>query len=646
MKKYLATILITLCTAALYAQNRDVVLANIEANSVATLSNGMRIQLVKTSEYELFTYRLTADVSAVGEGSLAGIKQVVADVTGCEYLPEDLIVKKMVSHNHALDSVFEFMSDVIYGAKYNNFNTYKQGKLDLLEQNADLKYQNIAAKAAGEKVLTSESLRSIGDKDVEQFVKQCFTPEKCIITVVADVDLATVQETAKKYFSKAVKTPPKNQPDNKRPESGDYIYALNVLKPETTVAYRCNFPFAKTSKNYALGNVAYKIMFTDSLDYGYRRSSLKSEGYSIDTRLPLQGFDVFQSELYAPLNPNFDFGAAGTKAKAKVIEEHEKMLLRPEYAAEIASHLLIYKLPKNYFTQYKQAVNNIATNEFSDFFNAIAKNGRGVMVVAGPRKTIHCQLFNAARNREVDFMTNKLEKERVIPKGFGEATILEHYLTATGLIDPPKNLIEDFESIYTFPTAGTYKCIGKIYRKHPLMYKMENYVKHAPDTLVIHYIEMFNGTIGNDSTKLFGMKQANEIRNKELRQKASFPIEMYYTELNAGVRFACDYDLDSAGIYRLEITDPQGHDYRDYFSIKDGLKTKSEVLASKGSVLAEITYTYEKNGVYTLPKVITEKSNDVTIETTILKYNTEVALKIDNFQPFTGEETDSKKKKK
>ena len=131
MKKLLATILITLCTAALYAQNRDVVLANIESNSVATLSNGMRIQLVKTSEYELFTYRLTADVSAVGEGSLAGIKQVVADVTGCEYLPEDLIVKKMVSHNHALDSVFEFMSDVIYGAKYNNFNTYKQGKLDL-----------------------------------------------------------------------------------------------------------------------------------------------------------------------------------------------------------------------------------------------------------------------------------------------------------------------------------------------------------------------------------------------------------------------------------------------------------------------------------------------------------------------------------
>lgn len=644
--KHIYTIILVLLTTALSAQNRSTILANIEAYSVATLSNGMKIQVVKTSEYQHFTYRLTADVSAVGEGNLNGIKHVVADLTGCEFLPEDLIVKKMVSHDNALDSVFEFMAEVIYGSKYTNYQEYKQNKISILENNPDLKYQNIAAQAAGEKILTAESLHTIGDKDVESFIKQCFTPEKCILTVVANVDLATVQESAKKYFGKATKTPPKNQPNAKRPESGDYIYALDVLKPETTVAYRCNFPFAKTSKNYALGNVAYKIMFTDSLDYGYRRASLKSESYSIDTRLPIQGFDSFQAELYAPLNPNFDFGAASAKAKAKVIEEYEKMLLRPEYAAEIASHLLIYKLPKNYFTQYKQAVNNIATNEFSDFFNAIAKNGRGVMVVAGPRKTIHCQLFNASRNREVDFMTTKLEKERVIPKGFGEATILEHYLTATGLIDPPKNLIEDFESIYTFPSAGTYKCVGKIYRKYPLMYKMENYVEHAPDTLIVHYIEMFNGTIGNDSTKLFGMKQANELRNKELRQKASFPIEMYYTELNAGVRFACDYELDSAGIYRLEITDPQGHDYRDYFSIKDGLKTKSEVLASNGSVITDISYTYEKNGVYNLPKVITEKSNDVTIETTILKYNIEVALKIDNFQPFVEEEQPDKKKKR
>ena len=117
MKHYLYTILLLLCAATLHAQNRETILSNIEGNSVITLPNGMRIQLVKTSEFQHYTYRLTADVSLVGEGQFTGIKGVVADLTGSELQPNDLIVKKMVSHNNALDSIFEFMSDMVFGGK-------------------------------------------------------------------------------------------------------------------------------------------------------------------------------------------------------------------------------------------------------------------------------------------------------------------------------------------------------------------------------------------------------------------------------------------------------------------------------------------------------------------------------------------------
>ena len=369
MKRYLSALLITLCSAVLYAQNRDAVLANIEEYTVATLSNGMRIQVVKTSEYEHFTYRLSADVSAVNEGNMPGIKQVIADLTGCEYMPEDLIVKKMVSHDNALDSVFEFMAEVLYANNFSDFNQYKNNKIDILEQNADLKFQNIAAEAAGEIILTPESLRAIDIKAVETFAKQCFSPDKCILTVVANVDAATVQNAAKKYFGKVTKNSAKAQPA-KPLESGDYIYSLDGSFPETIIAYRCNFPFIKTAKNYALGNVAYELMFLDKKDEARRRSSAKSESYSFDTKIPTQGFDVFQTELFAPRNPGFEFTEAGNKAKAIVVGEFDKMLLRPEYAAEIASHLLLYKLPKNYFSQYKQSVNAITSNELFDFFSA------------------------------------------------------------------------------------------------------------------------------------------------------------------------------------------------------------------------------------------------------------------------------------
>ena len=96
MKHYLLSILLFLCAGILCAQNRDVVLSNIENYTITQLSNGMKIQVVKTSEFQHFTYRFSADVSMVGEGNLSGVKQVVADLTGCDYMPDDLIVKKMV----------------------------------------------------------------------------------------------------------------------------------------------------------------------------------------------------------------------------------------------------------------------------------------------------------------------------------------------------------------------------------------------------------------------------------------------------------------------------------------------------------------------------------------------------------------------
>ena len=635
MKKYLVIILLTLCSAALYSQNRDVVLADIEANTVMQLANGMRLQVVKTSEYQYYTYRLTADVSTVGEGKFTGIKSVVADLTGCDFLPNDLIVKKMVSHNHALDSLFEFMADVIYGSKYADFNEYKNARLDLLENgNVETMIQRFADIAVGESFVTSESLRSIDKGTVESFVKQCFSPEKCILTVVADADPQAVFESAQKYFTKATKTAPKYQPDNKNHESGDYIYSLDAIIPDALIAYSNYFPLQKSSKNYMLGNVAYELMFFDKKEDATHESSLKSDCYRYFSRIGVDDFGRFQTGFFAPRNPGFDFATAGAKAKDRVVEEFDKMLLRPEYAAEIASYLIIYKFPKNYFSLYKQQVQALTPADISDFFSLMIKNGRSVMVVAGNRRLLHCALFDAAKEREVDFVTYKLETKRVIPKGFSELTVIDNYLNKTGLKNPPKNLVEDFVSKYTFPNSGSYSCVGKIYRKYPNMYKMQNLVMHTPDSLILHYVEMYDGVEGCDSTKLYGCIKGDSLRNKQLAQKAAFPVEAYYNQLNISARLVCDYELDTAGYYKLDITDPLGGRYHDYFSIADYTKHKTDILSSTSGVDAQISYTYELYGQYWFPKTIVEKSYDVTIETTFREYSTSESLKKTDFQQY------------
>ncbi|MBO7142793.1 MAG: insulinase family protein [Bacteroidales bacterium] len=645
MKHYLYTILLLLCAATLHAQNRETILSNIEGNSVITLPNGMRIQLVKTSEFQHYTYRLTADVSLVGEGQFTGIKGVVADLTGSELQPNDLIVKKMVSHNNALDSIFEFMSDMVFGGKQNDFHEYKQSKLQMMEGNMEYRIQSMAAQAAGEKVISKETLQALDGKTVESFIKQCFTPDKCILTVVADVDPATVQESAKKYFSKAVKTAPKSAPDARRAESCDIIYSVQVLNsPDAVVAYHSSFPVLKTAKNYAVANLAFQVMFGKRQKDAQRRASMKGESYDYFTRESADGFDIFQDEFYAPLNPGFNFDTASVHAKEQVLAEFDKMILRPEYAAEIASHILLFKLPKNFFSNYRHTVNAVSHNELFDFFNTTIKSGRCVMVVAGDRKKMHCKLYNAARTREVDYVNYDFEVSRKIPKGFGEQNIIDNYLTKTGLDNPPKNLMEDFISTYTFASAGTYECRGRIMRKYPDMFKMDSYVIHAPDTLVIHYAEMFDGEVGVDSTALWGNVHGDSVRNMQLRQKAAFPIEANYGRLNIYAGYVCDYELDSAGYYLLEVRDPFGGHYRDYFSINEGIKERSEVFDRYGNLSTEIFYQYSNQSGYTVPTVITEKSLGLVIETKIFEFNPEVAFTRDAFQPY--KEPDIKKKKR
>ncbi|MBR4440018.1 MAG: insulinase family protein [Bacteroidales bacterium] len=645
MKNFFLVICFVMCATAMSAQNRDAVLACIEDNTVSQLANGMRIQVVKTSEYQHYTYRLTADVSAVGEGQYTGIKSVVADLTGSDFLPNDLIVKKMVSHNNALDSVFEFLSEVVFGNKQNSFHDYQTSKLRQFENNYEYRVMALAAQASGEQSVNIETLRSMDSKTVESFIKQCFSPEKCILTVVADVEPSVVQEAAQKYFGKLTKTVVKSQPDNRRIPSGDVIYSIDETAVfDVVVAYRSYFPFAKTAKNYALGNVAYHVMFGKRANDADRCSSIRHDTYSYFERIFANGFDVFQGEFFAPRNPNFDFAEAGAKAKDRVIEEFDKKLLRPEYAAEIASHLLLYKFPKNYFTNYRQSVAAVTASDISDFFSGMEKNGRSVMVVQGNKRALHCALFNAARYREVDFVDSSLNPSRIIPKGFGEKTIIDNYLAATGLNNPPKNLMVDFTSTYSFGNHGTYDTRGRILRKMPDMYKMENYVVHAPDTLVIHYTEMFDGASGVDSSALWGNVRGDSIRNMELRQKAAYPIEAHYARLNIQAYNICDYELDSAGYYVLDVNDPLGGHYRDFFSIDNGVKVRTQIFLDNKAREGEILYQYAKNGAYYIPVLITERSPGLIIETKITSYNTETALKITDFQPYV-EPVDKKKKR-
>jgi hypothetical protein len=237
-----------------------------------------------------------------------------------------------------------------------------------------------------------------------------------------------------------------------------------------------------------------------------------------------------------------------------------------------------------------------------------------------------------AKDREVDFIDPNMNILSTIKKGFGAELVLQNHIQATGLNTPPKNMIVLFKSVYSYDDGTSYNAGGKIMRKQPMMYRLDNYIQHSDTTRIFHYKELFDGAIAADSTMLYGVSNNDTLRTKALRQKATFPQEAYYQELGFKYSLHCDYDLFASGYYRIDVTDALGHRYYDYYSVSSGLKNRSEKIDSEGNVMKTILYDYAKFDKYTMPKTISEVTNGLRIDIVFSNYDFKTQWKKTDFQ--------------
>ncbi|MCQ2974357.1 MAG: insulinase family protein [Bacteroidales bacterium] len=636
MNRILTILFVILTILNVNAQDKNIILSDIENSVITQLPNGLKIQIIKTSQFEYCSYRLSADISSIGEGLNPGIKKITADLTGCDLIPNDILIKTMISHKQAIDSTLEFLESVINGGKYTNFESYKTSKIKLLKDPTDkVLVDNCSSKSIGESIENIESLKKLNTQDIDAYIKLCFSPERCLLTIVTNEDPSVVISYAQKHFSTLTKVQNKTQPEILYRNKGDLIYYIEDNNTSNVeIAFRSVFHSVKSPKNLLLNNIAFRILFPNLTSFAQVKTSINDEIFVFNYSIDENDFNILIDDFYKPRNPNFTFSTS-QNAKEELRKYYNDMLVRPEFVAEIASYIPLYKFPKNYFTNFDNNINSISNSEISDYVKNINNNGTNIMIVKGKRETLLCTLLNTAKYREIDFINSNLIPLRVIAKGFDDKTIINDYLNKTGLINSPKNIVEDFISKYTFSDGSYYSCKGKISRKYPLMYKMENYVMHTQDSLIFHFLEMFDGTIGNDSTILYGCVPADSLRNKVLRQKASFPIESYYSQLGYNTKFICNYELDTAGVYLIDIKDKKGHHYHDYFSNIEYTKKKTEIINQNDEITTTITYdNYIQTGQYLLPTSIIEKSSNLKISTTINTYNISANLKKTDFQPI------------
>ena len=648
MKRIIFFCTIMLLSLVGLGQNITKVLQDIENYKIITLPNGFRIQVVVSDEYKYCNCRLTADVANIDELSKPGIKDVVAALTGSDLIAGEVIVKNMISHDKALDSLMEFLSTKIYTQpieKY-EFDNYKQRRGDYYKAESGKPFKKtsfFADNQIGRPPLPVNYLDNISQKDFADYKNYCFSPQRCLLTILSNMKIETIDSLARLYFANIQTFESPQRTTSVDIQAKDMIYFINdTILSDVASSYRNYFVCQKTPKNYVLNQVVRRLLF------GKYYSSLKDfstynyDVYSLDYTNSESNFKDFSLELIKPRGDNFKFDNSLVDSKAKVIDEFNSRLSSPDYATEIASYLILYKFQKNFFTDFVKNVNAVSATDASNFINNINKMGSNVLVFNGNQQNVHCAVISLTGERQLDITDFDNQVTFSFEKGFSVRSIFNKYLTVTGLTSPPKSLMVGFSTSYKYlKTEAEYSASGRILRKLPNMYLLENNILTDDGTMVFHYKESFDGVSAYDSTKMYGMQEVDSVRFYTLSQKAQFPNEAFVEKIGKKVELSCDYQSFKDGFFCVDILGFNGIMARHYYNMQTGLKDKVEMFSKDNQVVKTIEYTYSEQDKYLLPSLIKELTFE--LETTIQFSPYDFSLSPKKQEFFVGENPKKKK---
>lgn len=632
MRKLYCILTALLIWTGAYGQNISNVLASLENYQLITLKNGLRVQVISTPAFRDCVCKLSADVSDVSDGVNTGIKDMVAEMAGGALISNEMISKTLILHKEAVDSALTFIHSTIYGTDpmQMSFQDFKDNRIRRLRASGKTD-RMMVKEALGLPVATAQKLESISESAYMDMKEICFSPERCLITIIGDYNVEDIRTKVNELFGQIRKTPYKGRLQDKHMDPMDEIWVIDDTSAQSADVlemhfYKCD----KTPKNYVINAIAFNMTYVDM-----PAQSLSNKRYDINTISTSKGYESLMpmvKTVFGPRDAGFDMEAALQNAKSATASYFQRHLADQIFLADKAAELVLYALPRNFFSYIDQHINAIGTSDMEAFVRNTIQKGRSLMLIRGNQREMHCDLMDMAKDRDVCFLDKDGKIDSRVKKGFGAQMVLDIYLKSTGLDNPPANMMATYKSAYMYPDGNIYAAGGKIMRKLPNMYRMDNFVQHDDTMRIFHFKELYDGITAMDSSMLYGMAPADSIREIQLMQKATFPQEAKYDELGFDYKLICDYKNFKDGVHVIELTDLCGRHYRDYYSIRSGLRELSEILDDNGQVIKFIMMEYQTQGQYTLPKTVREVSNDMRIELVFSVYDLNTKWKKTDFQ--------------
>ncbi len=647
MKLILTTIFIFLSLII----DSQTVLRDLSNYKKTVLPNGMTIITVLSNQFEYLNYRIIFDFNPVDEPTKNSVKFIAKYLNLYEKNKTQFYTTK-VSDTNAIDSMFRFIKTSYFGPTFDYQKIEKNKKAirtELKKEKGNVAWHKIISNSfcfgrnsIYSNYLKSDDLDQINSQTLQTLYIKIIKPSQTTIVIVGKINADSVDKYALNIFgnwkNNELKTP--------FPEVNELAQTvIHYQQNNSAYNFSLSYPieYFYTNADFLTKTLLFQIFDDKIKKYtGKKISNLFIEHKPAPVAASFFLFYNFQAKkfesstdetfsmlrdmlIYPPSSAEID------KAKKEIINSFELSLKNPYNIANYAYILSKYKLPADYFANYKANIENITTDKLSESAQKIFKPDNASVFVQGKLNPLICQLHYIAKFYKVEFYDNYFYKYKIINKGFDSQYIINDYLKTCNASEKIKNLTINFSVQYKADTI--YNAIGVIYKKYPNFYYYKTQLIVPPDTLLQklqiadekHSLEIsaLDTTVYSNNDDFWG----------KIFRTSIFP-ELFYDKLKYTTQIICDSALIKKNIFKIKVSTPYNYFLYDYYdlSLKEKIRTeKIEYKKGLADTLQTIEYTDYKTisnkSKLRMPFTIKEKTDGFEILIKIKKIDDKTKLK-------------------
>lgn len=626
MKKIIITMVMAITAITLQAQvDRSIMPEpgpspeiNLKDAERFELKNGLKVLVVENHKLPRVSIQLRIDNPPVLEGQKSGVSSMVSSLlgNGSITIPKDEFNEEVdflgASINFGSQSAFasslskyfprllELMADAAINPNFTQ-EEFDKEKAKLL---TGLKTEEKDVSAISNRVqsalaygvkhpygefTTEETVNNITLADVKKFYTDYFVPANAYIIVIGDVNFKETQKLVKTNFTPWTKAVPPSfsfsKPTDAQYTQINFVDVPNAVQSSVAVQSLVNLKMSDEDylpaiiSNAILGGGGEARLFLNLReDKGYTYGSYSRLGddkyapsrFSATAQVRNAVTDSSVVEILKELElmiktPVTEKELANTKAK--YVGRFVLALERPETIARYALNMETENLPKDYYKNYLQRINNItvedvqkAAQKYFSVDNArIVVTGKGSEVLENLEKvTFNGKKIPVKYFDKYAAVSEKPNYEMAMPEGVTVNTVLEKYLEAAGGK-------EKLEGVNSYLLLAEAEMQGM---------KLELNVKKTSKDQFMTNIKvggnsMSKQVLDGDKGYMVAQGQKKDLSEEEIakikEESSPFP-ELNY--LNGGVTLEGVEDVDGKKAYKIKISDAKSA----FYDVETGLK--------------------------------------------------------------------------